>query len=94
MTGQVCHVTSVTYRTEYGTLDESFVKTQDISKQENGIPEGPTMEIITEVVVDDKEVTSDLEPEGEENEIGESCEVDRQSGQELVVRKRRKSLTK
>ena len=82
-------------RNEYGTLDESFIKTQDISKQENAIPEERVMETDTEVLVEDVEMAFDLEQEGEENdERGGSCEVDHQSGQEPMGRKRRKGLTK
>ena len=91
----VCHVTGVTHRIEYGTLDESFVKSQDISKREDSIAEEQVMETDNEVVVgDDKDVVLDVEQEGEENDTGGSCEVDRRSVQETVGRKRHKSLTK
>ena len=88
-------MTGVTCRNEYGTLDESFVKGQDISKREDSVPEEQVMETDNEVAVDDdKDVALDVEQEGEENETGGSCEVDRQSVQETVGRKRHKSLTK
>lgn len=83
-------------RNEYGTLDESFVKTQDISRRENPVTEEQlVMETDDQVVLDHNKVAFDQEQRGEENETGDSSQLDHQQPtKERVSRKRQRGLTK